>query len=485
MLRNRILVAALVAAGTLAAPPTFAEPQTPSVQQLLQRLEQLEKEVQELRKEKAAEAESLSTERISEAEPEITTRLKAVEQDVQAMKKPSSLAEKLDGVAVEAALTTVWQHANGLPHGADGPKDKLNYRADLTVEVPLEEVGVVEQKLFGHVRIGQGQGLNDPLGMLGHFNVPNAAAFSASGANPNDSVAILGQAWYQAGIPFGENKKHRVEVTLGKMDIFGFFDQNEAAGDEATQFLNGVFVHNPLLDVGGEVGADENGFQPGAIVSYLNESDGAEPWRLSLGVFGSGDEGSNYQKTGDTPLLIAQAEKTFKFFGGRAGNYRLYAWSRRDVPRFYNDAYSSRHTGVGLSFDQQFGDGIKLFGRYGHLVKGKLPFDRAATLGVEINGGYWNRASDALGVAGAWLRASSAYKRNGGEGYLSADSYEAGTPDFTFRPSGAEKVAEIYYRIHLTPNFSLSPDVQWIKRGGANPDADNVTIVGVRANVSY
>lgn len=498
-MRATKLCAVLAAAGLLSAmPAAFAAPpasESATLQKLLERMErlearnaQLEEEVRSLRKENEAVGQSLNTERISEDEPEIATRIKAVEQDVQAMKKPASLAEKLDGVALEAALTTVWQKANGLPHGADG-KGKLNYRADLAVDVPLETTGDIEHKLFAHLRVGQGQGMNESLGYLGHFNVPNAAAFHASGANPDDSTVILGQAWYQAAVPLPRDgapgsSRDKLELTFGKIDVFGFFDQNEAAGDEATQFLNAVFVHNPLLDAGGEVGADANGFQPGFIASYLNTRNGSEPWRLSLGIFGAGDTASNYQDTADSPLVIAQAEKTLKLFGGRTGNYRLYAWSRREVPKF-DGTSSGHHTGFGLSVDQQFGDGLTLFARYGQLVRGRLPVDRALAVGAEIKGSYWGRAGDALGIAGSWLRASNAYKRAGGEGYLNSTSFAAGTPDFTFRPSGAEHVAEIYYRYYVSPQFALTPDVQWIQRGGANRHADPVTILGVRANIAY
>ncbi|MDR3212339.1 MAG: carbohydrate porin [Azoarcus sp.] len=480
------LAAALAVVG-LACPASATDNAT--LQRLLERMErlearnsQLEAEIRDLKAGQSAVDDSLSSERISASEPELTTRLKAVEQDVVALKHPAKLAEKLDGVAVEAALTTVWQRANGLPHGVDND-DRINYRADLAVEVPLAAVGKVEHKLFAHIRVGQGQGLNEPFGYLGHFNVPNATAFTVSGAHPDDSVALLGEAWYQAAIPF--TPKQTLALTLGKVDIFGFFDQNEGAADESTQFMNGVFVHNPLLDVGGEVGADANGFQPGFIASYTDKTNGSEPWRVSLGVFGAGSTSSNYQDTADSPLVIAQIDKTLKLFDGRTGNYRLYAWRRRDVPRFYNETSSSHHSGVGLSVDQQIGDGVLLFGRYGQLIHGKLPFNRAFALGAQINGTYWGRAADAVGIGASWLKASSSYKRAGGEGYYNAESFDANTPDFTFTPSGAERVAELYYRYQITPQFSLTPDVQWVRRAGANPDADTVTVFGVRANVAY
>ncbi|GHT87483.1 hypothetical protein AGMMS49960_10070 [Betaproteobacteria bacterium] len=489
------LVTALAVAGF--ACPAFAAPEaadTATLQRLLERLERLEaqntrlaSEIRELKQEKAAIAHSLSSDRLSEKEPELTTRLKAVEQDVVALKPSAKLAEKLDGIEVEAGLTTVWQRASGLPHGTRDNGDKFNYRADLAVTAPLESIGDVEHKLFAHLRVGQGQGVNEPFGYLGHFSAPNASAFAVSGANPDDSVALLSEAWYQAAIPLSAagRPSHHLEVTFGKIDIYGFFDQNEAAGDETSQFLNSALVSNPLLDLGGEVGVDANGTQPGLIASYVNEFDSAYPWRVALGVFGAGQTGSNYQDTADAPLVIAQFDTTLKPFPGLAGNYRAYAWTRRDVPRFLDDTTSEQHTGFGLSIDQKVADGVTLFGRYGQLLKGKLPFERAYVFGAQVSGNYWGRANDALGIGASWLKASSAYKRAGGEGYLSADSYDNGIADFTFTPSGAERIAEIYYRFHLNSQFSLSPDVQWIQRGGANRHADPVTVFGLRANIAY
>ena len=481
-----------LAALVMASSPAFAAPSDAALQELLKRVErlearnaQLEQEVEHLRQRPAATpSPAIVPANKNEAPvadgPSVATRTPE-KQDDQATEEPAA-TEKSNGIVVEAALTTVWQKATGLPHGT-GSRDKLNYRADLTVEAPLAPSGGIEHKLFGHLRVGQGQGLNETLGYLGHFNVPNAAAFHASGANPDDATVILGEAWYQAAIPLGQSRD-KLEVTFGKVDIFGFFDQNEVAGDEATQFLNVMFVHNPLLDGLGEVGVDANGFQPGIILSYVNERNESAPWRLTLGAFGAGEKSSNYQKTADSPLLIVQAEKTLPF-GERAGNYRLYGWTRRDVPRFDDPDRNGRHTGFGISIDQPLGEELSLFARYGHLLRGKLPIDRALSVGAEIRGNAWSRPGDTLGIAGSWLRSSRAYRRAGGEIYLNATSFANQTPDATFTPSGAERVAEIYYRYALLPQFALTPNLQWIQRGGANRHADPVTIFGLRANISY
>lgn len=494
-MRARSIVAALAAAGlvTLAAPVLAAGKEAELLQKLADRLEklearnaELEKEVKTLKTENEKIVQGLESERISQYEPELTARLKAVEKDALDMKKSAKMVEALDGIKAGASLTTVAQKPSGLPHGTANGNSQLSYRADATVELPLAPMGDIEHKLFAHFRMGQGLGLNTPFANLGHFaSAPNATAFRASGSNPDDSVAILAQAWYQASIPlpyggFKPYSREKLELTFGKIDIFGFFDQNEAAGDESVQFMNSVFVHNPLLDAAGEVAVDANGFQPGFIAAYVNETDKAEPWKISLGFFGAGERGASYQKSFRAPLTIAQIERQLRFFGGSAGNYRAYVWHRSRAPEL--DGVSERpHTGFGLSVDQRLGDGLNVFGRYGKLVRGELPFDQALTAGAEINGTYWGRGGDALGIAGGWLRASHEYRKAGGSGDLIGD----GSGLFTFAPSGAEKVAEIYYRYRISPQFEVSPDLQWIGRPGANPGARSVKVYGLRANVAF
>ena len=76
----------------------------------------------------------------------------------------------------------------------------------------------------------------------------------------------MAQAWYQLEVPFTErNVLRKTTFTVGKIDPFVFFDQNAIADDETRRFANNVFVHNPLLDSGGDVGADRFGFAPDGL----------------------------------------------------------------------------------------------------------------------------------------------------------------------------------------------------------------------------
>jgi len=490
------LTAALVAAG-LALPACAASSDAATLQKLMERMEklearnaELEKEVKALKNESAEVAKGLDSPRLSESEPELTVRLKATEKDVLEMKKSSKVVESLDGIKATAALATVVQGTSGLPavyepgttNNLSGTQ--LNYRADVTVELPLQPIGDIDHKLFGGFRMGQGQGLNSAFSALGYYaSAPNALAFRASGSSPDDSVVILGQAYYQAAIPlpFGGFKpysRETLDITFGKMDIFSFFDQNAGAGDETRQFLNSVFVHNPLLDAGREVGVDANGFQPGFIVGYTNRFDKTQPWRLSLGVFGTGPRGSNYEASLTQPLLFAQAETQFKLFGGLTGNYRLYAWNRSAGEDFdyLQTQQTTQHTGIGVSVDQRVGDGITVFGRYGNLVKGELPFNQAVAVGAQFSGSYWDRGADAFGIGFSWLQTGSGYKNA---------TYDWNGNALTFAPTGAETITELYYRYRLSPQFELSPDLQWLTQGGGNPEAKSVYVFGLRANIVY
>jgi carbohydrate-selective porin OprB len=57
--------------------------------------------------------------------------------------------------------------------------------------------------------------------------------------------------------------------------------------------------------------------------------------------------------------------------------------------------------------------------------------------------------------------------------------------DFGYRASGAEQVAELYYRYVLNDYLSLTPDLQFVRRAGADPDADNIYAFGVRALYAF
>jgi len=440
------------------------------VKRLADRVEALEKNNKELE-------QSLASERLSEKEPEIATRLKAVEFQTLSMQKQARQIEALEGISVGASLTGVAQRANrGGVAGGTSRQSRANYRGDVSVTLPGGSMGDIEGSIFTHVRFGQGDG----LGLRPTYtSTANTTAFQVSGVSDADSsFAVLAQAWYQLKVPLprggvpAQSKEH-VHLTFGKIDPFVFFDQNAAADDESTRFLNNAFVHNPLLDSGGDVGADRYGFAPGAIVQYANEHDKSRTWGLSLGAFGSGP-GADFSGSLGNPYVIAQADTTWRI-NHLPGNYRAYLWTNGRGLGY--DGVERRHNGVGVSVDQKVADYVTLFGRYGHQIAGKVRFDRAVTFGTEIAGNGWGRAADSVGLAAGYLRTSSDYHRDSPTLDLDGD----GLPDPV--ASGWERNYELYYRFKVNSHLELTPDFQIIQRPGGDGDAPTVKVFGLRAKI--
>ncbi len=449
---------------------------------VLRELKELRSRIEKLEQRNQALEQALQSERLSEKDPEIATRLKAVEFQTLSMQKQARQIEALEGITVSASLTGVVQSANAKSTASAMRETRTNYRGDIAVTLPGGAMGDTEGKIFTHLRVGQGNG----IGLRPTYtSTPNTTAFQVQGTNPSpdDSFGILAQAWYQLNVPlpmggFKPQSRESMRLTFGKIDPFAFFDQNAAADDESAKFLNNAFVHNPLLDSGGDIGADQYGFAPGVIASYVSERAKPESWGASVGVFGSGP-GANFSGSQSRPLVIGQLVTSRRFFGGLAGNYRAYAWTNGRTTDF--DGVQARHSGWGVSADQRIGDAVTLFGRYGHQVKGRTRFDRALTLGAELGGDYWGRSADAVGLAAGFLRTSAAFRNES----PTVDADGDGVPDFGFAASGTERIGELYYRFRVNSRFELSPDLQFIRRPGGDGGAPNVTVVGLRAKVGF
>ncbi len=384
-----------------------------------------------------------------------------------------------EGLSIEGGVLAVMQRSNAAGTADGRTASRLNYRGDVEFTLPLgslSRASDAQVKGFGHLRFGQGSGLAlRPT----YTATGNSVPFEGAGGS-EESYAIVAQAWVQAAWPLSgsglnDQPQNRLEFTAGKMDIFGFFDQNAVAGDEGAQFLNNVFVHNPLLDSGGDIAADAYGLAPGLRLAWVDEGEERGwGWGVSAGVFASG-AGAGFNGELGQPLLIVQADITPKQINGEArGAFRLYAWTNGHTQNLAGDA-QQRHSGWGLSADHKFGRDWNVFGRFGQRTSGEASFKQALTVGFEHGGRAWGRGSDALGLALGQLRTDPAWQRA-----TAADPTLVG-----FGAQGSERVAELYYRMKLNEKIELSPDVQLIDHAGGNADAKRITLWGLRASIGF
>lgn len=399
---------------------------------------------------------------------------RALRQDVQSPARPAEVEATDDtaGPTVEIGVITVAQQINAGGADAGRRESRLNYRGDVVVSWPLGSVAGAPGTAVGQLRFGQGGGVRPRPTYTGAVN---SSSFEAAGGS-DETYAVVAQAYYQLGWAldggrFNELPGNRLELGVGKMDLFGFFDQNAAAGDEGAQFLNNVFVHNPMLDSGGDIGADAYGFAPGLRAAYFNVGE-RHSWGASLGVFASG-AGAAFGGGLGRPLVIAQLEASpLQLNGESRGNYRLYAWTNGHTLDLQDR--EQRHSGLGLSLDQRLGRDWTLFGRYGRRTSGDGGFDNALTLGFAFGGRGWGRGMDSIGLAAGWLQTGNAWRG------ATADRSLVG-----YAASGQERLAELYYRIKVNERLEITPDFQLIQRAGGDRGAPDVRILGVRASLGF
>lgn len=448
------------------------------MQQLEQRNAELEQQVKALAAKPAAPTAPATAATTPPAAGSDWGRLGALEQQVKALVRPAEV-DADEGLKVETSLVAVGQRLGSGGSDTGHSQGRLNYRGDVEVTVPLGTVSALGDARFsgfGHLRFGQGSGV---ALRPSHTATVNSVPFEA-GAGSDETYAIIGQAWGQlewdlGGSRFNDLPSNRVEMNLGKIDIFGFFDQNAVAGDEGAQFLNNVFVHNPMLDSGGDIAADAYGFAPGLRVAYIDEGeDRGWGWGASFGIFGSG-AGANFSAGPRRPLVIGQVEFSPKQINGEPrGTYRLYAWTNGQTTDLSGEA-AQRHSGYGISVDEKLGREWNLFGRWGQRTSGDGAFDKALTFGFEHGGRAWGRGNDAVGLAAGFVHTSGEW----------AQATALDTSLVGFAARGNEQIVEAYYRWKLNDHLELTPDLQWIRRAGGNGDAPNFMAVGLRAAVGF
>jgi len=449
----------------LASLPALAEVTQPSAADITQLLHTMQERLSRLENRNAdLERRLVESARPAAKEETLAARVEEVENELLTLrKKPDPLA-KFEGFSAGASLTMVAQSASG---GATD-NSQLTTRADVEVEMPLGSIGATTGKLFAHFRAGEGAGI-----------APGAFASTNASGDFNKSQPALMQAWYQMDIPVGAagGNLGQVEVTAGKIDPFGFFDGNNVSDDESEGFLNLAFVHNPLLDAGGDIGVGSDGASPGLRLAYVSDLNGGNHITASLGVFASGP-GADFTDSFGNPFSIAQIEYAGKTWNGMAGAYRLYAWNNAraydqvtpitdtDGDTVADQGAEEKHAGWGFSLDQQVTEHATVFARYGHSSKGTLGFDRAFTLGGQLSGTAWGRENDRLGLGLGWLKGSG--------------EYQTANPGF-----GSEKIAELFYVWQANENFHLSPSVQWVRHPSGDPGLGSVTVLGLRAKASF
>jgi hypothetical protein len=372
--------------------------------------------------------------------------------------KPIPLIEGLD---IRAGATMIVQGTNNVNNAAADVQKKVSradasYSADITFGKEFVDAG---GKAFLHLEAGKGSGLEDDLTLYGNVNR------DAGDSQENMQVTEL---WYEQALC-----RDKAVLTFGKLDPTAYFDNNEVANDETTQFLGRTFRNSPVIEFSDNTA--------GIRFAYLP----VERLEVSYGVF---DGNSDWEKIGDNLFNIGQVTFKTSFFG-LDGNYRFYGWRNNIYHTKWLDAEKVKEAayGFGLSFDQGLSGIATAFVRYGWQNPGVYNPNTLATgehnyslahswsSGLQFAGKPWGREKDVLAFAVGQIFPSSDYKK-------------AGSSTITSPAAKAEGHFEAYYRICVNDHLSISPDFQYIWNPFGKDVADDTSgifVAGVRAQLDF
>lgn len=362
------------------------------------------------------------------------------------------------GLKIGGGLTLVGQGTGHLKTGAS--RGALSLSGDIALESPVGDSG----RAVAVFDFQSGGGLSS---LPTFFASPNG---NTSGPNAdiesfnNDSLHMT-QLYY-------EHESGGAAVSIGKLDPTAYFDTNNYANNERSQFLANIFTNNPAIEFGGTA----DFYSPGLRVTYSP----LEAFGFTAAVLeGDGDFSNSF----DSPFVIAEADYAHRHGEGMEGNFRIYYWqrnSRPDASTTANPADPSlakeKNRGVGVSIDHTVTEKIALWLRAGTQSEKVAQFDTHVSAGAHA-GGLFGRENDALGIAYGATFMGKDYE----------EFRKASNPGFE---ASTEHYLEAYYNIAVKgatdiTGLHVSPDVQFVKNPGGNKDMGEVFIYGLRVQAFF
>lgn len=156
-----------------------------------------------------------------------------------------------DNIKIEFGLTAILQSTSGNDTADSKDQADYAYSADLVFIGAIAQ----NQRLNVVIEAGEGDGANDNTGSR---TAPNYDSFISN--FEGETRTNVSQAYYEAELMDG-----KVTFAFGKMDHHSLTDANEYAGDETSQFINGLFVRSA-----GAVFAESENYYAPTFALFLN-----------------------------------------------------------------------------------------------------------------------------------------------------------------------------------------------------------------------
>jgi high affinity Mn2+ porin len=288
----------------------------------------------------------------------------------------------------------------------------------------------------------------------------------------------------------GHQDVSRVTLTVGEISVLDIFDLNSYAGDSTSQFLNWALVGNEAWDYP----ANSLGYITGFAAELTQPN-----WTARYGFFQE-PRVQNGMAINENCLkawgMVTEFERRFVVHG-HPGAVRLLAFLNRVDSGTYADALDSPvrpaivtahnyclNYGFCLNTEYELTKGVGAFARLGW-NDGQTPdwsyadVQKTASAGVSVNGNFWRRPNDTVGLAGivnGISRVQQQYFADGGLGILAGD----GTLNY-----GLEQTLETYYKFQIWKTINTTADYQYVMNPGYNKDRGPVSVLSIRMHLEF
>ena len=387
-------------------------------------------------------------EKLTEQDTKIDKQEKVIAEHETTFEELEGIKNVISGLEFSVGATSVIQGTIGNDDNIHHDDTDASYSIDVEITSKIGENGLA----MLYLETGEGDGINDEMGAFTTMN---------DDALDDDADVQVSEIWYEHNFIDG-----KVVGTFGKIDVTRWFDANEVANDETSQFLAGVFVNN--------IAVEFPDYAYGFRLTY-SPSD-----LFDIGITAT-EADSDWEDIFDENFLMAETSLKPKF-GELQGSYRLYGWHNSGDKTKFDDPDDTREEGYGfgLSIDQQITGALTAFARYGWQDNDIYAIESAWSLGFQVTGSLWGRDDDMFGIAYGQSHTGEDY-RDSLRGRRSLLGRRVGA----LETAPAERIFEAYYRFQLNNHISISPDIQVASDMQGLEDMDTVTLLGVRAQLDF
>lgn len=371
---------------------------------------------------------------------------------------------------------TVATQAHPAFHAAYTGKNSLRPEAESATSVVIDLSATLRPwpgaEITVQPELAGGRGLSSTLGVAAF---PSGEVYRVG--NPEPTLVLARASLRQVVGPW--------TVILGKFSTPDLFDSVPLTNDPHIRFMSWGIWASAAYDYP----ADVRGYTVGAAAEWSREWISAragiflEPVKANGAVL--------ERDVGKARGLVAEVEARFQRGAARVlaflntarmGSYAEAIARRVDVSETRTDGRTK--AGFAASANWDLGTGLGAFTRLSfndgqNETWAFTEIDRSLALGAVQSGGRWGREGDEAGVALVLSGLSAPHRRyleQGGYGFLIGD----GALNY-----GAEVLAEVYYRVALTPLLSIGVDYQPILNPAFNRDRGPVHIFTGRAHVAF